>query len=250
MRRRKGAGGQTWLVCSVALLALAAMPGQLLGAGPLQTAFTPTAGPMLLIRTLHRPLPGGQAVVTRRSYEVRITREGNGFRVDGKLVDASVEAPPMLQALAEIERQRPDSGLFPIMLDSQGMIAGGPAIQPDGSLDRAAALAASRIGGSSLGTFDRTQAQDFVQQLRTHPARSQWPLDVFHPAAGRRSEVRAIPLADGGEGRVSIEIQALPGSTSGQIAALARTVTTEIGADSRVTREEWRLSKASPYAER
>lgn len=250
MMARGGRSRAVRLGGTAAILVLTALAGPAPAgvAGP--GAFAPPRSQLLLTRTLHRPLPDGKAVVTRRSYEVRILRDGEGYRVEGRLVEAAVDAPPSLAALAEIERARPDSGLFPILLDAQGMIVGGGSVQPDGSLDRAAAIAVQRIGGSGLPALDMLQAQSFVNQLRSRTARSQWPADIFHPAPGKRVEARAVPMPGGGQGHVTIEIEAHGAGAGGLIATLDRVVTSELAGDRRITREQWQLSRILPPDQR
>jgi hypothetical protein len=198
---------------------------------------------LLLTRTLYRPLPDGKAIVTRRSYSVRIVPDGAGFRVEGELVQATVDAPPTLGALAEIERRRPDSGMFPILLDAQGQIRGGGNVLSDGALGRAAKIAAESIGVSGLPAIDMLQAQAFVRHLASRNPRSQWPADVFNPAAGKRDETRVIALPGGEEGHVTIEIASQGANQTGRVALLERVVTTNLDGDTRVTREQWQLSR-------
>ena len=245
-----GKNRSVWLCGSSAMLVMAALAVPGAGAASPPAAFAPPQAQLLLTRTLHRPLPDGKAVVTRRSYAVRIIRDGAGYRVEGNLVEAIADAPPSLAALAEIERLRPDNGMFPILLDARGMIVGGGMVQPDGSLDRAAVIAAETIGGSGLPALDMLQAQAFVKQLRSRAARSQWPADIFHPAPGKRSETRNIALPGGGEGHVTVEIMAQGASKGGQLALLDRVVTTELAGDTRITREQWQLSQAPRGTER
>ena len=239
-----------WRIGTAVLLAIAAQASPGL-AGSLQTsAYSPPHAPLLLVRTLYRPLPDGKAIITRRSYLVRIVPDGAGYRVDGELVQATVDAPPVLAALAEIERRRPDVGLFPVRLDAQGQILGGGHVLSDGALGRAAAIAAEAIGGSGLPAIDMLQAQAFVKHLSSRSPRSQWPADVFNPAPGKRDEARVIALPGGSEGRVTIEIASQGANHSGQLALLERVVTTDLGGDTRVTREQWQLSKPPSDASR
>lgn len=234
-----------WRSSTAAMLALAAVAGQ----SPFSN-FSPPASSLVLTRTIVRPLPDGKTITTRRDYEVRITRAGDGFRVDGALIDVAVDAPPSLLALAEIERRRPDTGLFPILLDASGMIAAPSGPQQSGSVSQAASLLTERIGSSGLPALDMLQAQAFVARLRAGTARSQWPNDVFHPAPGKRSEARKLALPGGGEGQVLIEIAGEGAGPEGQIAAVDRTVTTDLAGDRRVTRERWRISRAIQHTSR
>jgi hypothetical protein len=247
---RVGRSTIVWLGGAAAMLMPAVLAGPALASAEPAAVFAPPQAPLLLTRTLQRPLPDGKAVVTRRAYAVRIVRDGAGYRVEGNLAETRVEAPPALAALAEIERHRNDTGLFPILLDANGMIVGGGSVQSDGSFDRAAIVAAQAIGGSGLPGLDMLQAQSFVQQLRTRAARSIWPADIFHPIPGKRSETRAIAMPDGGEGHVTIAIETKGAGSGGQLALLGRVVTTDLAGDTRTTREEWQLSRAHREAGR
>ena len=93
-------------------------------------------------------------------------------------------------------------------------------------------------------------AEAFIEQLPSRAPRSAWPADVFHPAPGRRSESRAVPLPGGVPGQVTIEIEAQGPDQDGQLASLSRVVTTDLAGDVRVTREQWRLDHGLPEVER
>ena len=248
---RRGSRKRTdWRIGTAALLVIAAQGSPGLAATSQLPSFSPPHSPLLLTRTLYRPLPGGKAIVTRRSYSVRFVRDGAGYRVEGELVQATVDAPASLAPLAEIERRRPDTGMFPILLDAQGQILGGSNVQSDGSLGRAAVIAAESIGGSGLPAIDMLQAQAFVKHLASRSPRSQWPADVFNPAPGKRDEARVIALPGGSEGHVTIEIASQGANRAGQVALLERIVTTDLAGDTRVTREQWQLSKLPSEAGR
>ena len=232
-----------WRSGAAVALALAAMAGGAPAEAQSAQPFSPPQSGLLLSRTLVRSLPDGKTITTRRSYEVRFTRVGAGFRVDGELLDVSVDAPPSLLALADLERRRPDNGLFPIQLDASGMIASAREPLASPAIDRAAALVSQRIGGSGLAALDMAQAQAFVARLRSGAARNQWPDDVFRPAIGKRSEARKIVLPGGDEGQVVIEIEGQGAGPGGQVAAVDRVVTTELAGDQRTTRERWQISR-------
>ena len=240
MRRQIAA----WLCGTAAVLPLAA-----LSATPpaisAQGAFAPPETRLVLTRVLHSPLADGKEVVARRSYAVRISPHGDGFRVDGELLDCEVEAPPPLQALAEIERNRPDTGLFPLRLNSRGLLLPWATTSHSGEAIGKAAVAASRtIDDSALGNADRAQAQGFIAQVRDGAARTLWPSDLFRPEPGRRVEQQQFALPDGREGRITVEINARADSAPGVLAELERTIVTEMAGSRRVTREEWKISQA------
>lgn len=239
-----------WRIGTAALLGIATYGSAGLAATPQLSAFLPPQAPLLLIRTLYRPLPDGEAIVTRRSYAVRIVRDGAGYRVEGELVQTTVDAPPSLGPLAEMERRRPDIGMFPMLLDAQGQILGGGNVLSDGSLGRAAVIAAESISGSGLPAIDMLQAQSFVKQLASRTPRSQWPADVFNPLPGKRDESRVVALPGGNEGHVTITIASQGARRGGQLALLERVVTTDLAGDTRVTREQWQLSQLPQPDER
>jgi hypothetical protein len=87
------------------------------------------------------------------------------------------------------------------------------------------------------------QAQAFVARLRGNTARSQWPDDVFRPALGKRTESRTLALPQGAQGQVLVEIEGQGAGPQGQVAAVDRIVTTDLGGDQRVTRERWQISR-------
>ena len=189
-------------------------------------------------------LSDGKQVVTRRTYNVRITPNGDGFRVDGNLVDVAVEAPETLRDLAEIERKRPDTGMFPMRLDSGGMLLPGKGPQSHKSTSEAVALVSKKLDAMDLTGPNKLQAQAFVGQFRERQGLSQWPSDLFRPAPGKRRETRTIPLANGTQGQVTVDVEATITGTTGLLSSFSRTVTTRFDGDSRVSYEIWTLGKA------
>lgn len=216
--------------------------GVLLSAAAPQPAFVPPNGPLVLTRTVVRPLSDGKEIVVRRRYEVRFTRLGRGFQVDGHLLDCTVDAPPSLRALAEIERKRPDTGLFPMALDERGQILSQAKAGPSAALDDAARLAADKLADWPLAPMAEAQARAFVQQLQARGSGSAWPTDVFQPAPGHLVDRRAIPLADGSSGSVTVAVTAAGREPGGPLSSIVRSVTTQLGAERRTSREEYRLA--------
>lgn len=232
-----------WLSGTAAVLPLAA-----LSATPPAIAtpgvFSPPETQLVLTRVLHSPLADGKEVIARRSYAVRIMPDGDGFRVDGELLGCEVEAPPPLQALAEIERKRPDTGLFPMRLDRKGMLVPSATAARPSEATRAAAIASRAVDGSTLDNTERAQAQGFIAQIGSRATATLWPSDLFRPEPGRRVERQQFALPDGGEGQITVEINARTDSAPGLLAELERTVVTEMDGSRRVTREEWTISHA------
>jgi hypothetical protein len=186
-------------------------------------------------------LHDGKAVVTRRSYRVRFASDGDGFQVDGTLAEVTVEAPPGLEALAALERLRPDPGIFPIRLDAAGAILPAPDPAPSRQQRQAIGTASADIARMNLAAVDAAQAQGFVSQFQARAYRTPWPLDLFHPAPGPRREQRQVPLDGGMRGQVTTNIEARTDPASGLLASFTRSVTTDLGGDKRLVIEEWTL---------
>lgn len=237
-------GGAVWLAGAAALLP------SLAGGDPAQaqpatytSPFIAPAAPMVLTRMLRRPLSDGQEVVSLRSYLLQFRPEAGRIRVDGMLLAVTVEAPPALGPLVEMERRRGDEGMFPMWLDANGLLLtkAAPPV-PDPERQRALERTAARIGGFGLAPLETTQAQAFVAGVASTQAGSTpWPRDLFRPTAKSRREVRALAIPDG-EGEVTVETEAT--LADGLLAAYARRTTTELAGDRRLVTEEWTLVKA------
>lgn len=235
-----------WLAGAAAIMPVAALSAADSPAPAAKASqFQPPAAPMVLTRVLRRPLPGGAEVKTLRSYEVRFVSDGSGYRIDGQLIDAEIEVPAPYEALAAIERARPDDGMFPIHLDGEGRLLPTSEQYTAKSAREASAIAMKRVGGLGLPTGEARQANEFVGQFASRPARTPWPDDLFNPAPGHRRQTKSVPLPDGSHGRVSIDIDARTHGPSGLLASFARTVTTELEGSARVTEETWTLSDKS-----
>jgi hypothetical protein len=232
-----------WLASVAAIIPLIAIP--LPSASAMADAvepFQPPAGPMLLTRTTRRPLHDGKEVLARRSYEVRFVRESGGYRLDGKLVEVVVEAPPILQGLAELERQRPDDGLFPMHLDATGQLIAGGNPKPSRQAGQAIDLVSAAVDKSGLGAAEKAQARAFVQGFRDRPGYNPWPQELFRPPPGERRETRTIPLPNGESGQITVDLTARTAGPGGLLASFTRTTTSDLGGDKRSTYEQWTLA--------
>ncbi|MCX7864725.1 MAG: hypothetical protein N2423_06805 [Novosphingobium sp.] len=207
--------------------------------------FEPPADAMVLTRTLRRPLPGGAQVLTRRSYEIRFVPEAGGYRVDGRLLAVEVDAPPGLEALAALERNRPDDGMFPMLLDEQGRLR--PKINESHPIQvqEAARQVRRQVSALALTPFDRSQAEGFARAFEQKSVHTAWPDDLFHPRPGKREETQTIPLPNGARGTVRISVEARTAGASSLLGSFIRRVTTDLDGDSRVTEEIWTLSTRS-----
>lgn len=210
---------------------------------PTVAAFTAPAGPIVLTRELRRTIGRSKQIVTRRSYEIRFVPEGNGWRVDGTLISSEVEAPPEIAELAALEKTRKDVGLFPLTLDSQGMIVAQRAPTDAVTTDKARIAANKAVEKINMTSTDKTVAKQMIQTIATQSQASggNWPVDLFRPPAEPVIDVRNIPLPGGNQGRVTVTMQARPNSADG-LRQVDRRVLTEIGGTSRLSEETWSMT--------
>ncbi len=199
-----------------------------------------------LTRTVRRALPGGAEIVVRRTYQVQFTRDGEGFRVDGSQTGCDVDAPEKLRALADLEKQRIDTGTFPLRLDSGGMIADFHPVASHESAATTRRIAGTMIGRSALGGQDRKAALDFVGTVQAAGNSSIWPRNLFHASAGQTSESRTLALPDGQTGTVTTTIRVREAGPPPGRQVLERTVITGFGGSQRISREEWTLVPHAP----
>lgn len=236
-----------WLAGAAAIMPLVALNAlPVAHATETQAAFAPPTTPLVLTRTLHSPLADGREIVSRRSYEVVITAEGGGWRVDGRLIDSDVTAPPQLAFLAELERKRPDDGLFPLFLDARGRIQAGGETAGEQPRRDAAEAGLAVVESQAGDARTRQQAGSLLGQLKRQPVLTAWPEDLFHPAPGHRTASREFVLPDGTRGEVSIEVEAgseAQAPLTAPVSSMRRTITTRMGTSERSLREEWTLAR-------
>jgi hypothetical protein len=233
-----------WLAGAAAVMPVAVASFPLMPAEAVAPKrFAPPDSTMVLTRTLRRSLPGGEEVLTRRSYEIRFVPDGGGYRIDGRLVGVEVDAPTNLQALAMLEKRRSDADMFPMRLDAQGMLVPQVTPPPQAEEVRQAALSVGReIDAHSFEPFDLSQAKAFAATFEKRSVRTAWPEDLFHPSPGLREEIRTVPLPNGARGTVRVTINASAHGGTGLLGSFVRRVTTDLEGDSRVTEETWTLT--------
>lgn len=205
--------------------------------------FSPPNEPMILSRTVIRELSGGQQILVKRSFRVQFVASAAGFTLTGTPLAVSVEVPPVLARLGELERQRSDAGPFPMLLDGQGVIhpaAAGPnadaAAQEGG---RRAAL--QLIDQTAMPAQRKQEGTQLLGQLTTDPRSSPWPTDLFTAHQGERRQHRSVALPDGSQGEVEVLLRVDKWLPCGLPASFERVITTELGGTRRVSREVWSL---------
>lgn len=211
-----------------------------------QARFAPPSIPLVLTRTLYRELSDGKQVVVTRRYAIRFSPDGDGFRVDGTLIDATVEAPPFLARLAELERQRPDTGVFPALLDESGMIRSST-VTPLDSQTRKQAMTSARtvIAEAPAPSEARRETGALLGQVANGAGGSGWPVFLFNPGLAERVERRQMALPDGGRGEVEVRIRVQGLQPGGLPQRLERVVVTRLAGTERTSREVWTITPAA-----
>ena len=140
-------------------------------------AFSPPSTPMVLSRTVIRELADGKQIVVKRSFRVQFVPAADGFVLTGTPITVSVDVPPLLARLGELERQRSDMGPFPLAIDSAGMIhpaqTGGTADQPTNQQAKVAVT--GMIQAAPLPGETKRDAVLVLGAMTAEPRSSPWP---------------------------------------------------------------------------
>ncbi len=212
-------------------------------AGSPAPAFAPPSVPLVLTRTVHRPLPDGEQITVTRRYEIRFSPDGTGYRLDGRLLDARVDAPPRLARLAERELSRTDTALFPVSLDAQGMIRTVANVADHGlAAQQAMPGVQELLDKSGMPPEDREGVARSMDMLAASNRGSAWPVFLFNPGSSERTTVSEIKLRDGTVGRAETRIRAEELTPGGLPRRIERIITTTVAQTERRTREVWTIS--------
>jgi len=204
--------------------------------------FAPPFTPLILTRTLYRDLPGGGQVIVTRRYEVQFTPDGEGFRLDGQLLDTAVKGPASLAALAEVERKRTDSGLFPAYLDRRGVIRSASGNGPSPARGDALQQAGRLLTKSELSPRGRSEITEAASLIVTTSENSSWPAFLFNPGWDERTSTRQTAMPDGSTGTIEVRVKADELMPSGLPQRITRYITTRLAGTERTTREVWTLA--------
>ena len=208
-----------------------------------QFRFSPPSSPMVLSRTIIRELSGGQQVLVKRRFRVQFVADGPGFVLTGVPIDVSVQVPPILARLGDMERQRSDLGPFPIKVDSQGLIH--PAATHTDTDVRARKdgqqAAQAMINAAAISASRKRDGEQFLSQLAIDPRTSPWPTDLFVASNGERRQHRTVALPDGSQGEVDVLLKVAELLPCGMPASFERVITTQLAGTRRVSHEVWQL---------
>jgi len=241
--------GRAILLAGAAVLLLPLAPASLaLAVSPQQaTPFAPPSESFILSRTVVRELSDGNSIKVTRRYSVQFAPDALGYRLDGKLIDVTVDVPAELNSLAQIERQRKEAGMFPVRLDSMGTIV------PDqteetidhGSHDQMALRAQNLLAGSGM-TGGNLQAGNQVISKVLQPRQvSSWPTDLFRVPPGEHRQSRIVALPGGIEGKIEVVTKVDSLLPCGLPQTIERTVVTLISGNKRVSHEIWTFQMGS-----
>jgi len=221
-------------------IALAALPASRAAAA---AGFDPPLAPMLYTRQLERELPDGARFAVGRRFAIRFVREAEGFRVEGEQVGVEVDAPAALAEFARLERERRETGLFPLGLDFAGTIRGAGPAADTAKLDDAVREAAARIARGDYPPAERERQRAFVDAVHRSAGAilTELPRDLFAPVDCPRSYRRTVALPGGGIGAVRRTFDAVRDPATGLMREARREVITEIESDRRRTVESWTL---------
>lgn len=225
---------------ALAPLALASMETQALAQS--RASFAPPSGPMVLSRTVIRELSDGKQIVVKRSFRVQFVASGNGYLLTGAPLGVTVDVPPVLEGLADLERKRSEPGPFPLMVDSRGVINTESAESPD----RKARESARRMGSSllqaaALPEQTKRETIQLLGNMASDPRSSPWPIDLFNAKDAERHMHRSVALADGSQGEVDVVLRVEKWLPCGMPALFERVITTDLSGTRRVSREVWSL---------
>lgn len=212
-----------------------------------QTALRLPQGPQILTRQLTRSLSDGNQIKVTRSWQVQFARANQNMSgqiaITGVQISSEVEAPPSLNPLAAIERQRPTDGMWPIMLTPSGLIlaAGRPMRQQDieDALDTGQKMMAARMGQQNAANMVGTFA---AQLQRTGTSLlDRLPDDLFFPTIGPIRSARKIDLPGGEAGEFEVAYEAVAVAGKGWLDRAERRITTRLAGTEQCAKEHWSL---------
>lgn len=200
------------------------------------------AGARRLSRVLERTLHDGSMVTVSRVWEVAFAEQGRGVRVSGVQMQAKVDAPASLAALARIEQERSTAQMWPILLSEDGrIVAAGDsksAADINAALEEAERMIARRPapgnGQDAQMEYLRTVAEAGGSLLEEMPA------DLFFPIGTNTRVERELNLPGGIFGSFVATYEA-SASPAGWLDSARREVSTSIEGSVQSVVETWRL---------
>ncbi|GAA4047508.1 hypothetical protein [Parerythrobacter jejuensis] len=197
-----------------------------------------------LSRSLIRTLSDGNAISVKREWQIGFSAVSGGFVVSGRQIAVSVDAPPSLAGLAQMEAKRTETNLFPIELDASGLLRAGVDPLTPASMDNALAKAEDFLAGQAPSDDLKAAARTFAASLDQRAAGllSLLPRDLFFPRDKDWREAKTLALPGQQAGEMTIDFAATTDPDSGLLVRADRTISTRIGSSSRRSSEVWSLT--------
>lgn len=226
-----------------ALVPLAAAHWDFAAAAEAPRGFSPPTTPMVLSRTVIRELGDGKQIVVKRSFRVQFVAAPDGFVLTGTPIAISVDVPPVLARLGELERQRSDSGPFPLLIDRGGLIHTTASSDPADAKARqdARQTATGMIQAAAMPDATKRDAVGMIGSMSADSHSSPWPIDLFTAHDSERRQHRSVTLSDGSLGDIDVLLRVGNWLPCGMPALFERIITTNLAGTRRVSREVWSL---------
>lgn len=207
--------------------------------------FAPPSRPFRLIRRVERQLRDGARLVVERSWSVTFAVQGRGYLVDGLQSGVMVDAPPALGFLAQMERDRSEDDMFPLLLDGAGQIVSDSSSSADEALTLAVEQVRQRLESALADSESSDLAGRFLAELQQAGEESLvgWPRNVFAPGPIDRVEERVVPLPGGRNGSIAIHTLASGNPETGLMEHFERRVTSRLGDTVREGLERFSLAQ-------
>lgn len=199
---------------------------------------------MVLSRTVIRELSDGKEIVVKRSFRVQFIASKNGYTVTGIPDGVTVNVPPVLERMADLERQRSEPGPFPLLIDSRGVIhdAGQGGLPDRQARENARRVGSGLLQAAPIADHAKAESIQLLGALASDPRTSPWPADLFSAKDPERRMHRTVALADGSQGEIDVVLRVGKWLPCGIPALFERVITTELGGTRRVSREVWSLA--------
>lgn len=202
--------------------------------------FAPPSCDMIYRRTMVRQLRDGLSLTGTRDFSVRFSPTDEGYRIDGAQVASRVEAPASLAALARLEEQRVERGVFPLGLNRLGRIVDGRAMPGDLNVTEALEDVRQRFAGNGAEVAQLLDALSASSASIT----AYLPLDLFAPALEESEQRQQIALPWGQTGEVRVRFAASRSADTGLMRLATREVVTALEGEERRSAERWELFAA------
>lgn len=237
--RRRTLGG---LATGLGALALGGvLPSALTGRA--QAAALIPSQPMTLSRSVERDLKDGKSLVVARSWSVEFERSGRGSAIGGVQKAVDVTAPKRLEPLAQIERDRSTAGMFPILLDENGLILAAGTSYSAADMREAVEQAESILETDTMGAAEASQVHSALLEMAKASERliETLPADLFFPRQPLFVTRKPIALGGGSTGEFVLRYECESDESTGLMCRAERKITTIIGGQQRFSREIWTL---------